>query len=507
HPSVQRQENSDRHRRLRRQEFWNWCVKSFALIVTEPGFSCHVPFSLGAVKITPAHDPNDYHIGNRHKLAFINILNDDGTINANGEPFAGIKRFDARLAVTQKLTEMGLFHGTKDNPMTIPICQRSGDVIEQLLKPQWYVACKDMAEQAMQAVRDKRLTIQPKQSEDTWFRWLEDTQDWCVSRQLWWGHRIPAYFVKFESKEGDRAEDKFWVSGITEEEALVKAQERFPNEKFTLEQDPDVLDTWFSSGLWPFSILGWPEETSDVRNFYPNSLLETGRDILFFWVARMVMLGMKLTGQVPFSEVFCHAMVRDAHGRKMSKSLGNVIDPIDVIEGISLQELQKRLDRGNLDPREVAKAKEGQRIDYPNGIPQCGTDALRFALCAYTASGASVNLDILRVDGYRRFCNKLWNATRFCLMKLGGDFKPNPSGKFPLVIQPSGKESLADKWVLTKLNKAIAESNASLEKKDFKNATTAVHSFWLYDLCDTFIVRILRFPKPTLVARGRAWQN
>ena len=273
------------------------------------------------------------------------------------------------------------------------------------------------------------MEIVPQASEKEWFRWLENIQDWCSSRQLWWGHRIPAYYVSIQGQETSKDDEKYWVSGTTESQALQRAIQRFSNvnpKDITLHQDEDVLDTWFSSGLWPFSIMGWPHKTKDLDLFYPNSLLETGWDILFFWVARMVMLGIKLTGQVPFKKVFCHAMVRDAHGRKMSKSLGNVIDPLDVIQGISLQGLHDHLLNGNLDPREVEKAIQGQKTDFPNGIPECGTDALRFTLLAYTSSGRDINLDILRVDGYRKFCNKLWNATRFALLKLGQEYVPSP---------------------------------------------------------------------------------
>ncbi|KAK9709947.1 valine--tRNA ligase [Basidiobolus ranarum] len=438
-------------------------------------------FGTGAVKITPAHDFNDYEVGKRHNLEFINILNDNGTLNANAAPFEGLKRFDAREAVLAALKEKGLYVETVDNPMSVPICTRSGDIIEPLMKPQWYVRCKEMANEAMKVVVDGELEIQPKASEKEWFRWLENIQDWCVSRQLWWGHRVPAYFVNIEGETHDANDDGYWVSGRTLEEAQAKAEAKFAGKKFTLEQDPDVLDTWFSSGLWPFSIMGWPKKTLDFDNFYPSSLLETGWDILFFWVARMVMLGIKLTGKSPFKQIFCHAMIRDAHGRKMSKSLGNVIDPIDVIEGITLEALHYKLDQGNLDPREAVKAKAGQQADFPNGIPECGTDALRFALCAYTSTGRDINLDILRVEGYRKFCNKLWNVTRFALMKLGEDFKPRANAEL------TGNESLPELWILHKLNKAAATTNAALNEKNFMAATSAIYSFWLYELCDVFV--------------------
>jgi valyl-tRNA synthetase len=441
-------------------------------------------FGTGAVKITPAHDFNDYAVGKRHNLEFINILNDDGTLNDQAGPFVGMKRFDAREAVIAALKAKGLYVETKDNPMSVPICSKSGDIIEPLLKPQWWVSCSKMAQDAMDAVTRGELTIQPKQSEREWFRWLSNINDWCISRQLWWGHRVPAYFVNLADGSADSNDGKFWVSGRTREEAERKAAAKFPGKKYTLEQDEDVLDTWFSSGLWPFAIQGWPDKTPDFENFYPATLLETGWDILFFWVARMVMLGIKLTGRVPFREVFCHAIIRDAHGRKMSKSLGNVIDPIHVIEGISLEDLHATLLTGNLDPREIEKARAGQKADFPNGIPECGTDALRFALCAYTTAGRDINLDILRVEGYRKFCNKLWNVIRFALMKLGNDFKPRPTAEL------TGEESLLERWILHKLNKAVIETNAGLTEKNFANATSAIHSFWLYDLCDVFVEAI-----------------
>jgi valyl-tRNA synthetase len=440
-------------------------------------------FGTGAVKITPAHDANDYDIGKRHQLQFINILNDDGTLNENaGAQFKGMKRFDARYAVSDALKALGLLHEIKDNPMIIPMCFRSGDVIEPRLKPQWWVNCKEMAHQAVHAVKSRQLEITPKSSEKEWFHWLENPQDWCISRQLWWGHRIPAYLVRIEGESIDEADSKYWVSGRTEEEAMQQAVKSFPGKKFKLEQDPDVLDTWFSSGLWPFSIHGWPDKTKDLDLFYPASLLETGCDILFFWVARMVMMGLKLTGKVPFKKVFCHAMVRDAHGRKMSKSLGNVIDPVDVIEGITLEELGKRLEEGNLDSREIEKAKAGQKSDFPRGIPECGTDALRFALCAYTATGRDINLDIMRVEGYRKFCNKLWNATRFAMGKLPSDFKLLSN-----YCPGSTDLSPVEKWILAKLNKAAGEVNTHLSTMNFMATTTAMHQFWLYELCDVYL--------------------
>lgn len=309
-------------------------------------------FGTGAVKITPAHDPNDFATGKRHNLEFINILDDNGCINGNGTgQFAGQPRFQARVTVVDFLKEKGLFRGVADNPMRLGLCSRSKDVIEPVLKPQWWVNCGDMAAEACAAVRDGRLEIIPSEFEATWFRWMENIRDWCISRQLWWGHRIPAFYVSLED-EGEGGSgvpgapsehmDR-WVVGRSEEEAAAAAAERYPGRKFTLKQDEDVLDTWFSSGLFPFSVFNWPDENPELAKFYPGALLETGHDILFFWVARMVMMGMKLMGEVPFKQVFLHSLVRDAHGRKMSKSLGNVIDPIAVIEGITLEGLHETL--------------------------------------------------------------------------------------------------------------------------------------------------------------------
>ncbi|KAJ0176412.1 hypothetical protein K1T71_007591 [Dendrolimus kikuchii] len=450
-------------------------------------------FGTGAVKITPAHDPNDYDIGKRHNLQCINIFSDDGKILDNCGQFAGMKRFDARREVIKKLEELKLYKETKDNAMVVPLCSRSKDVVEPMLKPQWYIRCDKMAADAIAAAKTGELKIIPDVHEKIWFHWMENIRDWCISRQLWWGHRIPAYRVILPKQEQN---EELWVSAHNEEEALAKAAKKYnvPSEDVKLEMDVDVLDTWFSAGILPFAIFGWPNESDDLKAFYPGSLLETGHDILFFWVARMVFLGKRLMGKVPFKEIYLHPMVRDAHGRKMSKSLGNVIDPVDVVRGVTLEELHSQLADSNLDPKEIEKAKQGQKQDYPNGIPECGTDALRFGLCAMT-QGRDLNLDILRVQGYRFFCNKLWNATKFALM-----YFPKDTTYESHTPSLPGDLSKMDRWMLSRLSLAVEKVNSGFANYDFPSATTHCYNLWLYDLCDVY----LEYLKPVFASGSDA---
>ncbi|XP_046823974.1 valine--tRNA ligase [Vespa crabro] len=469
-----------------------FCDRRIPIIADE---FVEMEFGTGAVKITPAHDPNDYEIGKKHNLPFITIFDDNGNIIGDYGKFTGMKRFEARKAILKSLKEKNLFIEIKDNPMVVPICSRSKDVVEPLIKPQWYIKCDEMAKTAMKAVEDGDLKIIPEQYKKTWYRWMDGIRDWCISRQLWWGHRIPAYLIKNinNTVNKGKTDDTYWVSAHSESEAKEKAAKKYGLDinDIILEQDPDVLDTWFSSGLFPFSIFGWPDNTEDLKAFYPGTLLETGHDILFFWVARMVFLGQKLLGQLPFKEVYLHAMVRDAHGRKMSKSLGNVIDPMDVIKGISLEDLHKQLLDSNLDPNELKRAIEGQKRDYPQGIPECGTDALRFALCAYTTQGRDINLDILRVQGYRFFCNKIWNATKFALMYLGSELNYDES-------QSNGIGIIGDyKWYQSTLNETCIQDalNNYLEDYPYLDGyTPSQGDVKIYNILNSLDVQFSNYP-------------
>ncbi|KAJ8334950.1 hypothetical protein SKAU_G00405890 [Synaphobranchus kaupii] len=365
--------------------------------------------------------------------------------------------------------------------MVLPVCSRSGDVIEPLLKKQWFVRCKEMAKRAMQAVDDGELEIMPHFYKKTWRNWLSNISDWCISRQLWWGHQIPAYQASL-SEEAD-SEEECWVWGRDEAEARQRAAVRLGvnPDAVILTQDSDVLDTWFSSALFPFAMLGWPQQTSDLQQFYPNTLLETGSDLIFFWVARMVMLGTELTGQLPFKQVLLHSLVRDKHGRKMSKSLGNVIDPLDVISGISLQRLLEKVKEGNLDHRETDIAMEAQRRDFPRGIPECGTDALRFALCSHKLQGEDISLSVSQVLSSRHFCNKMWQTLRFSLSALGS------SDRTLGTLAETSPLSSIDRWICSRLRGTVLQCERGFESYDLQAVTAALHTFWLHSLCDVYL--------------------
>lgn len=451
-------------------------------------------FGTGAVKITPAHDPNDFACSRRHGLPEIVVLSDVGCINENGgSKFAGMKRYVARVQVEKALADLGLLRGKKPNPMSLGLCSRSGDIVEPMLKPQWWVNCKELAQKSVDAVKNGELEIIPPAYKNTWYHWLNNIQDWCVSRQLWWGHRVPAYRARVEATE-NRTGQEAWVIARSDEEARQKAAKTFGDlvdpSSILLEQDEDVLDTWFSSGLFPFSVFGWPNETKDMEAFYPTTMLETGYDILFFWVARMVMMGLGLTGKLPFRSVCLHPMVRDKRGRKMSKSLGNVIDPLYVIEGASLQTLTDRIKESSLKQDEIERAVADKTSEFPDGIPVCGADSLRMGLLAYMTQAGDINLDVARVVGYRNFGNKLWNATRFALTNLGADFRFTHDGLD--VALRLGR--LADLWIMSRLNATIKATNEAFDAFRLGDAVLCVYSFWMNDFCAVYLESV----KPVL---------
>lgn len=452
-------------------------------------------FGTGILKVTPFHDPVDFKLGKKHNLKFNCILDEHNKISHS--MFKEMPRFEARKAVIEKLSSTGFFVKEEVHDQVLPFCSRSNDLIESVAKEQWWCDCKGMAQKALDGVKTQDIKIYPEEATSIWNRWLENIKDWCLSRQLWWGHRIPAY-----KAVNPNSEIYEWIVAETEEEAKSIATEKGFE---SIIQDDDVLDTWFSSGLWPFSTLGWPDETLDMQKYFPNSLLETGSDILFFWVARMVMLSYELTGKRPFDKILLHGIVRDAHGRKMSKSLGNVIDPLYVIEGINLSDMIDNLQKGNLDPREVRRASDALKKDFPNGIPKCGADALRFALLSYSNGMNDVNLDILRVQGYARLCNKVYNAFKF-VQKTNSAFthtnQQEDGYEFEKIVEMIAKlrvqqTELKDhhKWILSKMNSTIKTQHECFDKFKFMEATKSVYEL-IYDFCDN-IIEVSKTPSST----------
>ncbi|GAW82466.1 valine--tRNA ligase [Plasmodium gonderi] len=495
-----------RYKHLVGKEIIHPFIPERKLIIIADNF-VDMDYGTGAVKITPAHDKNDYEMMKRHNLNYINIFTLDGHINKNGgKLFEGLHRFECRFKIQEELKKLNLLSDKIPNSMSLPLCSRTNDIIEYMLIPQWYLNCSELAEQAIHYVNSKELLIIPSQHVNTWFYWLQNVRDWCISRQLWWGHRIPAYKIIRKKETGvggttsekskDREEDKIdtifeenqeeWVVGRSYDECMEKAKKLIgENIEFNLVQDEDVLDTWFSSSLVPFSSLGWPEKTQDLEHFFPNTVLETGQDILFFWVARMVMVSIHLMKKLPFNTIYLHSMIRDSKGEKMSKSKGNVVDPLDIIDGISLEGLHQKLYEGNLPEKEIKRALELQKKEFPKGIPECGTDALRFGLLTYLKQGRNVNLDINRIIGYRHFCNKLWNAVKFFLKTLPDNY----DNYNILLYQPEHVKSLEweDKWILHRLNIYITLANESFDTYNFSEVAFASYNFWLYDLCDVYL--------------------
>ena len=432
-------------------------------------------FGTGCVKITPAHDFNDYDVGRRHNLPIINIFNDNAAINDSApQPYRGLDRMDARQRVVADLDALGILDKVEDHRLRVPRGDRSGVVIEPYLTDQWYVDAKKLAKPAIAAVENGDIQFVPKQWENTYFAWMRDIQDWCISRQLWWGHRIPAWYD---------TDGNFYVgtseAAVREENALA--------DDVTLRQDEDVLDTWFSSALWTFSTLGWPEDTEELAIFHPSSVLVTGFDIIFFWVARMIMMTLHLREEVPFHTVYVHGLVRDAEGQKMSKSKGNVIDPIDLIDGIELQELISKRTAGMMQPKMASKVEKSTRRQFPDGIAAYGTDALRFTYYSLASTGRDIKFDIGRIEGYRNFCNKIWNAARYVMMNCDNE-DCGVHNSEPVQL------SLADRWITSKLQETTAQITQAVGSYRFDIASQALYEFIWNEYCDWY----LELSKPVL---------
>jgi valyl-tRNA synthetase len=458
-------------------------------------------FGTGCVKITPAHDFNDYDVWTRHRNTsliqdlphggLINLFTVDAAIRNNAEDenaliphkYCGLDRFEARKAIVADLEVLGLLEKIADHKLMVPRGDRTNSVIEPLLTDQWYVKVGPLAEPAIAAVENGDIKFVPDNWKNTYFDWMRNIQDWCISRQIWWGHRIPAWY------------DELGNIYVGNSEQDIRDKHNLSAD-YGLRQDEDVLDTWFSSALWPFSTLGWPENTEELAKHYPTSVLVTGFDIIFFWVARMIMMGLKFQGTVPFKEVYIHGLVRDAEGQKMSKSKGNVLDPIDIIDGIELETLVAKRISGMMQPHLAKKIEQDTRKHFPDGIQSYGTDALRFTFASLASTGRDIRFDLARTEGYRNFCNKLWNAARFVLMNT--EEHDNGLSDAPRTF------TQVDRWIISRLDQVTATTNHAIDNYRFDLAAQAIYEFTWNEYCDWYLelAKISLQSEDTALQRG-----
>lgn len=421
-------------------------------------------FGTGCVKITPAHDFNDYEMGKRHSLEILNILTDDAALNQNvPKKYQGLDRFDARKVIVSDIYNLGLLHKIEPHDLKIPTGDRTGAVLEPYLTKQWFIKADVLAKPALEAVESGEVKFVPDNWKNTYYSWMRDINDWCVSRQLWWGHRIPAWY------------DQDGNVYVGESEQDIRAKYNLSAD-MVLNQDNDVFDTWFSSALWPFSTLGWPENTAELAKYYPTSVLVTGFDIIFFWVARMMMFGIYFMGDVPFKEVYITGLIRDGEGQKMSKSKGNVLDPVDLIDGITLENLLEKRTTGLMQPKMKAKIEKATKKEFPEGISAYGSDAVRFTFAALASTSRDISFDISRVEGYRNFCNKLWNASRFVMMNLG-EYK----------VCDNYELGVADKWMWSVLNNSVSEIHKHIESYRFDLVANTIYDLVWNNYCDWYV--------------------
>ena len=420
-------------------------------------------FGTGCVKITPAHDFNDFEMGKRHGLEVINFLNFDGTLNDKvPDKYQNLNIEEARELILEDLNTIGQLNKTEPYKVQIPRSERSNSILQPLLTNQWFVNVEKLSEEAIRVVKENETEFIPKNWENTYFAWMNDIQDWCISRQLWWGHRIPAWFDK---------DDNLYVG-----ESEKEVREKYNLDNIELKQDEDVLDTWFSSALWTFSTLGWPQKENLLSRYHPTSVLVTGFDIIFFWVARMIMMTTHFINEVPFKKILIHGLIKDSEGQKMSKSKGNTLDPLDIIDGINLEDLIDKRTEGLMQPKMKDRIIKQTKKEFPNGIEAYGTDALRLTFCSLASGGRDINFDIKRVEGYRNFCNKLWNAARFIDLNIDN-----------YGISKKRSETSIDAWIDYKFNLTVKKVDQSMNEFRFDLATKALYEFVWYEFCDWFI--------------------